>query len=76
MRGIGASLRVFEVLDREPVVPYDRGDQVPVLEDVDGKRGGVVRFENVEFEYPSRRGVSVLKGFELEVGVGESIAIV
>ena len=70
MRGIGAGERIFEVLDRHPTIRPDVG--VPL----DPARVGRVRFENVAFEYPSRRGVEVLSDFSLDVGVGESVAIV
>ncbi|KAG9312179.1 P-loop containing nucleoside triphosphate hydrolase protein [Chiua virens] len=39
-------------------------------------RRGVIRFENVGFEYPSRKGVQILDEFNLEIGVGENVAIV
>ncbi len=70
MRGIGAGVRVFEVLDRTPAIPYDQGDEV--LKD----RVGVVKFEGVHFEYPSRKDVRILNNFDLDLGVGESVAIV
>ena len=70
MRGVGAGVRVFEVIDRAPVIPYDEGEQVP------RDRLGVVRFEGVEFEYPTRKDVKVLDGFNLEIGIGERVAIV
>jgi len=70
MRGIGARTRIFELLDRTPAIPYDVGV------DVSSTRRGPVRFEGIHFEYPSRRGVEILKDFSLEVGVGESVAIV
>ena len=70
MRGIGASIRIFEVLDRSPAIPHAQGDEV--------KKGhlGVVKFDRVFFEYPSRRGVPILKGFDLELVPGQSVAIV
>jgi len=70
MRGIGAGERIFEVLDRNPAVPYDTGDEVPL------NQPGIIKFEGINFEYPSRKGVEVLKDFNLEVKVGESVAIV
>ncbi|KAJ4483582.1 P-loop containing nucleoside triphosphate hydrolase protein [Lentinula aciculospora] len=70
MRGIGAGNRVFELLGREPAIPTDHGEVL------DPHRRGPVRFERVGFEYPSRRGVEILKEFSLEIGVGESVAIV
>ena len=70
MRGIGAGMRIFEVLDRSPAIPYDTGEQVP------NDQPGVVKFEHVHFEYPSREGVVILKDFNLELDVGESVVIV
>jgi ABC-type multidrug transport system fused ATPase/permease subunit len=70
MRGIGAGVRVFEVLDRTPAIPYGNGDEAPK------NTLGVVKFEGVHFEYPSRRGVEILKGLNLELSAGESVAIV
>jgi ABC-type multidrug transport system fused ATPase/permease subunit len=70
MRGIGAGMRIFEVLDRSPAVPYGVGEEVPK------DQLGVVKFERIHFEYPSRKGVEILKDFNLELGVGESVVIV
>lgn len=70
MRGIGAGTRIFQLLDRTPAIPHNVGI------DVSSTRRGPVRFEGVQFEYPSRKGVEILKDFNLEVGVGESVAIV
>lgn len=70
MRGVGAGVRIFELLDRSPAISPDVGA------DVDPARRGPVRFENVTFEYPSRPGVEILKNLDLEVKVGESVAIV
>ncbi|KAI0312186.1 P-loop containing nucleoside triphosphate hydrolase protein, partial [Amylostereum chailletii] len=70
MRGIGAGQRIFELLDRTPAIRPGVG--VPL----DPSRRGTVRFEGVAFEYPGRKGVQVLNGFDLEVRVGESVAIV
>ncbi|KAF9047476.1 P-loop containing nucleoside triphosphate hydrolase protein [Panaeolus papilionaceus] len=70
MRGVGAGERIFEVLERTPVIPHGVGREVT------RDHLGVVRFDNVGFEYPSRKGVEILKDFNLEIGVGESVAIV
>lgn len=70
MRGVGAGERIFELLERRPIIPPDSG--IPVKP----ARTGVVSFENVSFEYPSRKGVEVLKDFSLNLNVGESVAIV
>ncbi|KAF7296039.1 ATP-binding cassette transporter [Mycena kentingensis (nom. inval.)] len=70
MRGIGAGGRIFELLDRTPAVLPHGG--VPISAD----RRGILKFENVRFEYPSRQDVNILRNFNLEVAVGESVAIV
>ncbi|GLB37351.1 putative ABC transporter transmembrane region [Lyophyllum shimeji] len=70
MRGIGAGTRIFELLDRRPAIPPDTGVPVPPT------RRGPVKFEGVHFEYPSRKGVEILKDLNLELDAGESVAIV
>lgn len=70
MRGVGAGARIFELIDRTPVINPDVG---AIL---DSTRRGRVKFENVAFEYPSRKGVEILKDFNLDLNVGESVAIV
>lgn len=70
MRGIGAGARIFELLERQPAVPPSAGVTLSPT------RTGTIAFENVSFEYPSRKGVEVLKDFELKLDVGESLAIV
>ncbi|EJD08405.1 uncharacterized protein FOMMEDRAFT_101808 [Fomitiporia mediterranea MF3/22] len=69
MRAVGAGTRIFELLERAPAIPLS-GEAV-----ASGRRG-TVSFEAVSFEYPSRPGVRVLKGFDLKLDVGESVAIV
>ncbi|KAJ7496824.1 P-loop containing nucleoside triphosphate hydrolase protein [Mycena latifolia] len=70
MRAVGAGTRIFELLDRTPAIPPHKGITVPA------DRRGVLKFDNIKFEYPSRKGVDILKNFNLEIGVGESVAIV
>lgn len=70
MRAIGAGTRVFEVLDRESLVPLHEGVELSP------DRRGAIRFEHVHFEYPTRKDVKILKDFNLEVNVGETVAIV
>lgn len=72
MRGIGAGQRIFDLLERTPAIQSNVGDPVPLS----ASGTGVVRFENVAFAYPTRKNVKVLSGFDLEIAVGESVAIV
>ncbi|KAF7984776.1 hypothetical protein HWV62_11758 [Athelia sp. TMB] len=70
MRGIGAGVRIFDLLDRRPAIPPSTGVEL------DPTRRGVISFEKITFEYPSRKDVEILHDFDLEVKVGESVAIV
>lgn len=70
MRGVGAGVRIFDLLDRTPIIIPDKGIEV------DPARRGPIRFEKLTFEYPSRPGVTILKDLDFEVRVGESVAIV
>lgn len=70
MRGVGAGTRIFELIDRTPVINPDVGTVL------DSTHRGRVKFENVAFEYPSRKGVEILNDFNLDLNVGESVAIV
>ena len=69
MRAVGAGTRIFELLEREPVVPLTG-------QPFSADRRGPIHFENVSFEYPSRKGTKVLKDFDMKLEVGESVAVV
>ncbi|MBN94544.1 MAG: ABC transporter permease [Deltaproteobacteria bacterium] len=68
MKAIGASERVFELLDRAPgvVAGAARLDQVE----------GDIQFEAVAFGYPSRPEVPVLSKLDLTLSPGEVVALV
>jgi ABC-type multidrug transport system fused ATPase/permease subunit len=70
MRGIGAGVRIFDLLERKPAIDPEAG--IPV----DPNRRGPIRFEDVMFQYPSRKEVTVLKNLTLEINPGESVALV
>lgn len=69
MRAIGASERVFQLIDR-----------VPQLEGTGGRRldavRGEVAFHAVRFRYPARPDVDVLCGVDLELAPGQVVALV
>lgn len=69
MRADGATERVFELMDRECDMPKG-GGLIP--ESITGH----IRFEKVHFHYPSRPGVGVLRGLDLDIEPGEFLAIV
>ena len=68
MAAVGASQRVFEIMERLPAVS-DQGIEISQF-------NGSLEFENVHFIYPSRPEVEVLKGINLKVNSGEMIALV
>ena len=70
MRGIGAGTSIFELLDRRPAIPPLSGVEL------DPTRRGTIKFENITFEYPSRKHIEILHDFDLDIAIGESVAIV
>ncbi|MFN7144491.1 MAG: ABC transporter ATP-binding protein [Myxococcota bacterium] len=68
-KALGASERVFELLDRVPGVVNADGRR---LDRVDGR----VTFEGVDFAYPTRPDAPVLAGVDLEMEPGRVLALV
>ncbi len=67
-RGIAASTRVYEVIDQTVRV------QEPSRPMTTSRPHRQIRFENVSFQYPS--GPQVLRGIDLAIRHGESLALV
>ncbi|GAA5991333.1 hypothetical protein JCM11641_004802 [Rhodosporidiobolus odoratus] len=71
MKGLGASSRIFELLDARPLtVHLGRGLPLPVT--TPPRR---LVFDNVRFAYPSRPGNEILKGVNLEIQPGTITSI-
>ncbi|KAL6437843.1 hypothetical protein ACFW04_004283 [Cataglyphis niger] len=65
--------RVFRLLDRVPEIsspPESEG------KDLDWKADGLIQFSKVDFHYPTRPEISVLKGLNLIVKSGQMVALV
>ncbi|XP_078365002.1 ABC-type oligopeptide transporter ABCB9-like [Oculina patagonica] len=69
MEAVGASQKVFELIDRKPKI-QDNGIVTP------GEVSGEIRFQNVSFAYPTRPDISVLDNVSFSVTPGEVIALV
>ena len=69
-RAAGATERIFDILQTEPGI-HDPQNPLPLPE---GK--GAVRFENVQFVYPTRPDQMVLSGVTLDVPAGRAVALV
>jgi len=68
MNALGASRRVFDLLDTTPTIPC-AGGAVPA------SLRGEVRLEEVSFHYPSRPDVTVLSGVTLHIRPGTVTAL-
>lgn len=64
MLAVGASNRVFQIMDREPRIPITGGDTLEAF-------SGNVRFSQVGFSYPHRRQDTVLSDFSLQLEPGK-----
>jgi ATP-binding cassette subfamily B protein len=69
MKALGSAERVFEILDRPPLIA-PAGGLMPA------QPRGRVQFESVHFAYPARPGVPVLQGIDLSLAEGEVVALV
>ncbi|XP_071577918.1 ATP-binding cassette sub-family B member 10, mitochondrial [Temnothorax nylanderi] len=60
-KALGANVRLFELIDRQPLIPIEGGQIL-------GKElSGNVTFRDVSFAYPTREKMPVLKGFNLNI---------
>ncbi|CAG8451736.1 11792_t:CDS:10 [Diversispora eburnea] len=67
----GAAKKLFSVIDRVPVI--DSSDPSGLkLKSVKGR----LEFRNIDFSYPSRPDVQVLKNFNLTIEPGQTVALV
>lgn len=74
MKGMGAGARVFGLLDRTPGIPLGQGRSLHA-EQVD-THGAHIRFDDVHFRYPARPDTPILRGVNLDIQPGTSVALV
>nr|KAF6468834.1 ATP binding cassette subfamily B member 5 [Molossus molossus] len=67
----GAAFNIFQVIDKKPTIGNfsTTGSKPESIE-------GTVEFKNVSFSYPSRPSVKILKGLNLKIKSGETVALV
>jgi ATP-binding cassette, subfamily B, bacterial len=71
VRGAGAASRLAELLHTQPdIAPPANPLPLP------GNGGGALRFEAVEFRYPSRPDMPALHDFSLAIAANETVAVV
>jgi ABC transporter fused permease/ATP-binding protein len=71
-KAVGASERVLEILE-------ETSEEVSINEidnEIDKKIEGNIAFDNIQFHYPSRPEMEVLKGVSFEAKTGQRVAIV
>ncbi|GBN49932.1 Multidrug resistance protein 1 [Araneus ventricosus] len=66
-----AAARVFQILDMKPTIDVLSPDG-KILDNVEGK----IDLQDVHFNYPSRPKVKVLRGLNLDIDSGKTIALV
>nr|CAD7454572.1 unnamed protein product [Timema tahoe] len=69
-KGLGASTRLWELIDRTPAIPLT-GGLVPITEP-----RGHITFQHVTFRYPARPDSLILKDFTLDIMPGSVTAVV
>ena len=68
---LGASSRLWQIIDKNPTIPFDQG-LIPKT----GNLKGNISFDNIDFSYPSRPDISVLKNLSLHVPSDHVMAVV
>uniref|UniRef100_A0A8C3S2A9 ATP-binding cassette sub-family B member 5 n=1 Tax=Chelydra serpentina TaxID=8475 RepID=A0A8C3S2A9_CHESE len=67
----GAAFKVFKIIDQKPTIDSFSSDGHK-LDHIKG----TLEFNNVQFSYPSRPDVQVLKGLTLKIDCGQTVALV
>lgn len=71
MKGVGASERVFELLKLKSEIDPTVGSKIDVL-----SGNGKIKFENIDFTYPTRENHNVFKNLNLTINRGDHVCLV
>ncbi|RMX48535.1 hypothetical protein pdam_00021589 [Pocillopora damicornis] len=69
MQAVGASVRMFQLMDRLPAINVDGGQKLHSVNQT-------IQFQEVCFAYPSRPDTDVLKAMSFELRPGQTVALV
>ncbi|KAG5898803.1 hypothetical protein JTB14_011013 [Gonioctena quinquepunctata] len=69
-KSIGAATRIWEIIDREPIIPM-QGGPLPM-----NPPEGHIEFKNIKFSYPSRTDIEIFNNLELDISPGHAVAVV
>ena len=67
----GAAAMIFEIIDRKPDIDSFSDEGLRP-----GEVKGKIQLKNVKFNYPSRKEVDILKGLNLTIEPGQTVALV
>ncbi|XP_039378890.1 ATP-dependent translocase ABCB1-like [Mauremys reevesii] len=68
----GAAFKVFKIIDQKPTIDHSFSSDGHILCHIKG----TLEFINVQFSYPSRPDVQVLKGLTLKIDCGQTVPLV
>ncbi|XP_071511192.1 ATP-binding cassette sub-family B member 10, mitochondrial-like [Diadema antillarum] len=71
MKGLGASTRLWELVDRKPAIPLTSGLRLDP-----STLKGAIDFNELSFAYPMRPDVQIFQGLNLSVKAGSVMAVV
>ncbi|KAF5271185.1 hypothetical protein FQR65_LT05329 [Abscondita terminalis] len=69
-KSVGAASRLWELIDRTPLIPIDGGITPLMVPE------GHIAFKNVEFSYPARNDIKIFDDLQLDVTPGRTLAVV
>lgn len=67
-----AAHRLFKIIDREPLIDSPNVSNKSRLPDT----GNNIEYKRIDFRYPTRPDIQILKGLDLNVVEGQTIALV
>lgn len=73
MRGIGASTRIWEIIDREPAIPIISETERLMSKEI---LNGDIQFNDISFAYPTRKEQNILTNLDLTIPGGKVLAVV
>ena len=71
MKGLGASTRLWQLIDKPPSIPISGGLTIPSQQ-----FQGAIRFQDLKFSYPTRSDIAIFDGLNLSVPAGSVTAVV
>ncbi|RZB49891.1 ATP-binding cassette sub-family B member 10, mitochondrial [Asbolus verrucosus] len=69
-KSIGAASRIWEIVDRDPIIPM-KGGLIPIT-----PPEGHIEFKDIEFSYPARDDIRIFENLKLEISPGKMVAVV